>query len=243
MVLIYLLLFVFGLTIGSFLTAYTYRLPRGINFIKGRSFCPSCKKQIAWYDNIPLLSYIYLGGKCRNCKKKLSLRYPLIEASTGLIFVLVFYFFSQCASFQGKTVCSWFSALGSWALPYLLLISVIFIAIFIIDFEFQIIPDSLVFFMFLLTFFMVILFRREEIWELVFVSFAASNFFLILNLITKGRGMGLGDVKLALAGGLFLGFPLTILWVFIGFILGAVVGVFLIFLGKAAFGKQIAFGP
>src|SRR5258708_17197299 len=84
-----LLLFVLGLIIGSFLGALSYRLPRNMSISKGRSICPNCKHQIAWFDNIPLLSYVILLGKCRNCHKKISWREPAIELATGITFAFV----------------------------------------------------------------------------------------------------------------------------------------------------------
>ena len=85
----YSFIFLLGLVFGSFLTSFPYRLLIGELFPKGRSYCPQCKKQINWYDNIPLLSFILLKGKCRSCKKKIPLVYPITELSTGLLFVLI----------------------------------------------------------------------------------------------------------------------------------------------------------
>lgn len=244
-----LLIFLLGLIIGSFITAYTYRYPRGISFVKGRSFCPLCKKKIAWYDNIPLLSYVLLGGKCRNCGKKISPRYPLIELSSGLIFINVYYFFIGCATYvQGTTlytnlVCGWSNALGVWTLPFLLTVVSGLIAIFVIDFEAQIIPDEVVFLLFNVTFLASLNLSGEIFYKNLLVGFGASILLLALNIFTKGRGMGLGDVKLALWGGFFLGFPTVFVWFSLSFVTGAIIGLILIVLGRARFGKQIAFGP
>src|SRR3990172_8718504 len=119
---------ILGLAVGSFLSAYTWRWPRGISIAKGRSICPKCKKQIAWYDNIPLFSYLILGGRCRNCHKKISLRYPLIEFSTAVLFILV------------VNLLGGFGKLGFLLTTSYLLLATILIAIFIIDFENQLIP-------------------------------------------------------------------------------------------------------
>jgi leader peptidase (prepilin peptidase)/N-methyltransferase len=241
------LLGLLGLIFGSFLSAFTYRLPRGMSVAKGRSICPNCKKQIAWYDNIPLLSYVILGEKCRNCGKHISLRYPLIELTTSLLFLFIYYYFSNCIAVQGTSLhggsCFYVNILSVWALPYFLLVGTILLAILIIDLENQIIPDELVFLLFGLTFVIVFSSFTSAFFVSVFTGFAASLFLLGLHLITKGKGMGLGDVKLALFGGLFFGFPLTISWMFISFVVGALVGLFLIVIGKAKFGKHIAFGP
>ncbi len=226
------LLFVFGLLVGSFLSSLTYRYPREEKVSSGRSFCPICKKTIAWHDNIPLLSYIVLKGRCRNCDDKISLRYPLIELSTALSFVFV----------------GWFLVTGNayyighfWTLPYLLFLFTVLIAIFVIDLEHKIIPDSLVYSIFIAT--LVVLFiTSTPLYPHLLAAFGAATFLLLLHLLTGGRGMGLGDVKFALAGGLILA-NLVIVWMFISFLLGAIVGLLLIVLGKAKFGKEIPFGP
>ena len=86
----YLIIFTFGLTAGSFLNCLIYRLEKGEGFLRGRSYCPYCKKTLAWRDLIPVFSFLILKGKCRYCQKKISWQYPLIEISTGLIFLLIF---------------------------------------------------------------------------------------------------------------------------------------------------------
>jgi len=232
-----LLLFIIGAIIGSFLTAYTYRWPRGKSVKKGRSECPGCGKMIAWFDNIPLFSYVFLRGKCRNCGKHISLRYPLIEASTGILFVVITL---QGQAFKGNPFCIWQDVLGWWALPYLFFVGAILVAIY---FEHQLIPDSLIYALFLVTLFLIIAFRMEELYVRMFVAFAAATFFLLLHLVTQGRGMGLGDVKLVLALSLILGWPFTVAWLFLSFVVGAIVGVLLLLVGRAKLGKHIPFGP
>jgi leader peptidase (prepilin peptidase) / N-methyltransferase len=80
---------VFGLVLGSFLNVSIYRIPRDLSLWAPRSFCPECGKQIAWYDNVPLVSYVVLGGKCRNCENRIGLRYPIVELTTAVLFAAV----------------------------------------------------------------------------------------------------------------------------------------------------------
>ncbi len=242
-------IFIVGLVIGSFLTSYTYRWPRGYSAVKGRSLCPHCKRKIAWFDNIPVLSYVFLRGKCRFCRKKISIRYPLIELGTALIFLINFYFFNLCRYnlqnnfYQNNAIiCELQKALGFWALPYLLLFASFLIAIFVIDLEEQLIPDDLVFYLILLAVFAVFL-KNTSPFPYLLSGFGASFFFLFLHLITKGRGMGLGDVKLVVPLSVFLGMPLFVIFLSVSFIVGAIVGIFLISLGRASFGKPVPFGP
>lgn len=242
---IYLLISLFALAIGSFLGAFTYRWPKGMGIFRGRSFCDRCKNKISWFDNIPLLSFFFLKGKCRSCGKKISFRYPLIELSTAVVFTLLFYFYNNnnnnCIS--SSVFCLWEGLLGVWVLPYLLVVAAALIAIFIIDLENQLISDGLVFFLFGLTFSLILLFFPQGLYSRLLVSFLAASFLLLTHLVTRGRGMGLGDVKLALFGGLFLGWPTALIWFFLSFLIGAFVGLALILLGRASFGKKIPFGP
>lgn len=243
------LLFIFGFLVGSFLGAYTYRLPRGERIKAGRSFCPHCKKKISWFDNIPLLSFIALRGKCRKCGKKISWRYPLIELSTAVLFIVFALLLKSCRTplqdsiFKDEAICFWKDILTSVTLPYFLLVISILIAIFVIDLEHQLLPDCLVYILFLVTFFFLIIFSSPTFYLKLLSAFGAALSLLVIHLVTRGRGMGLGDVKLALVGGILLGWPGVLVWLFLSFLIGAVVGVIMIFLGKASFGKQIPFGP
>lgn len=241
----YLLIFVLGLIIGSFTAAFTYRLPRSISITYGRSYCPKCKAQIAWYDNIPLLSYFLLKGKCRNCAKTISFRYPVIELSSGLIFVYFYYFLSLCGypGLKNSIVCLWESRLSDLAFFYLIFLTVILISIFVVDFEHRLIPDQLVFAGIVLNMLVLIFIAPELIYGRFFAGFAAATFLLVLHIVTLGKGMGLGDVKLGILGGLILGPENTVVWLFLSFISGGLVGVIMIMFKKAKFGKQIAFGP
>ncbi|MCH7641071.1 prepilin peptidase [Patescibacteria group bacterium] len=233
-----------GLVVGSFLSAYTYRAPRGKSVKKGRSYCDACKNPIAWYDNIPLFSFIILKGKCRDCNQKISWRYPAIEISTALIFVAITYALANCAiGPRSSDLCIFYGILGAWAMPFLLLVATVLIAIFIIDLEHKIIPDEAVLALFAITVVVFILADTNTLFIRLLAGFLASLFLLLIHIVTRGRGMGLGDVKLALFGGIILDWPQTATWLFVSFVLGSIVGLVLIALKKAAFGKQIPFGP
>lgn len=217
----------FGLVMGSFLSAFTYRFPKNIDFVKGRSFCPKCKAKIGWTDNIPLLSFILLKGKCSKCGKRISFRYPLLEILSALSFLLIYFNYRNNIA----------------DLFIYLFIYLITVSIMVIDFEEGIIPDELNFLGFVVSFFYILLFRNSFIFQHIFWGFALSSFMLLIHLFTKGKGMGLGDVKFALFPGSFLVFPLNLIWLFLSFIIGSVVGIFMILFKKAKFGKPIPFGP
>jgi prepilin signal peptidase PulO-like enzyme (type II secretory pathway) len=224
MVFVYFLIFLFGLVFGSFVNVLVWRLPRKMSIL-GRSICPKCKKKIFWFDNLPLVSYLLLKGKCRNCREKISWRYPLVELASGMGFLALFIFPHPFPSF------------------FLLIIFTIFLAIFVIDLISMIVPDALVFTGILATFVFFIFFDHPDFFVHLFSGFAAAGFLLVIHLLTRGKGMGLGDVKLALLSGFILGYPLSLVWLFLAFLTGAFVGSILILLRKAKFGKPIPFGP
>jgi leader peptidase (prepilin peptidase)/N-methyltransferase len=234
-----LLILLIGLAIGSFLGSYTYRSPRGIKISQGRSFCPRCKKKIVWYDNIPLFSFLLLSGKCRLCQKKISSRYPLIELATALLFLFIY-----LAQPHILNNFPWLTSPHPLFITcYLLLIATLSLAIFVIDLEHQLILDETIFLGYLTTLFFLLYTSPNAFWQHLFAGFLAASSLLFLHLVTKGRGMGLGDVKFALFIGTFLGVPSTISWLFLAFILGALVGVILLGLGQKRLKDRIAFGP
>ncbi|MBU0572267.1 prepilin peptidase [Patescibacteria group bacterium] len=240
------LLVIYGLVAGSFLTAYTYRLPLGKSIKKGRSICPNCKKKIAWYDNVPLLSFLMLKGKCRRCDRKISSRYPVIELMSAVGFVGIYYLLAACGStspLSSNLICSWQTELGILSLPFMLLLFLIVLMIFIIDLEKRIIPDELSLFGLVFVFLSLLLINPSSLYVHLLSGFSAGVFLLSIYILTSGKGMGLGDVKLALFIGTLLGWPWVVVWLFGAFLTGAMAGIILVLIKKISFGKQIAFGP
>lgn len=237
--------FLFGTAIGSFLSAFSYRLLNSESIVYGRSHCDHCREKISWYDNIPLISYILLLGKCRYCGKRIPFRYFITELLCGVLFLILYCAsFSVSAGFQGSEYEKFYLLLG---LPYLaigtIVISVLVI-IYITDLSEMIIPDFLVNILIAVNFFALILSpTSSNYYDHLLGGFVLALFLLILSLVTKGAGMGLGDVKLALALGFVLGLKSGIAWMSLSFIIGAIVGVFLIISGKAKFGMKVPFGP
>lgn len=213
------LVFLVGLVLGSFVNVLVWRIPEGLT-LAGRSFCPNCRKKIAWFDNIPLLSFLLLGGKCRNCQKKISWRYPFMELLFGVLAILLYLKF-------GLTLESVF---------YTLLL-IVLISIFVIDLTHQVIPDELVFAGMAIS----VLFNLS--FGSMLSGFLAAFFLLILHIITKGKGMGLGDVKLAILGGMVVGLNNVFYWLVLAFLTGAVAGCILILAKKSGLKDKIAFGP
>ncbi|MCL4382276.1 prepilin peptidase, partial [Patescibacteria group bacterium] len=184
-----LFFFCFGLVFGSFLNVLIYRLPNSLP-LTGRSFCPKCKKKISWYDNLPLLSFLVLGGRCRHCHFPISWQYPFVELVTGVLTVLSIKYL--VLSRQDLILTTY----------YLILIYAL-IVIFFIDLYHEIIPDEIVYPAIIITL-IFSLYPNILISNLI-SGFLAGLLFLILFLLTSGRGMGFGDFKLAVLMGLFLG--------------------------------------
>ena len=181
-ILFLIFILVAGLVVGSFLSAYTYRAPRGKSVKKGRSYCPACKNTIVWYDNIPLLSFIILKGKCKDCNQKISWRYPVIEISTAVIFVAIAYALANCAiGPRSNDLCNFYGLLGARAIPFLLLVATVLIAIFIIDLEYKIIPDEAVFSLFAITVIVFILAGTNTLFIRLLAGFLASLFLLLIH--------------------------------------------------------------
>ncbi len=219
--------FIFGTCIGSFLNVLIWRLPREKG-VGGRSECPNCKHELAGYDLVPVLSYIFQKRKCRYCEKKISPRYALIEIVTGLFFGLAMYL---------NPVSDWLS----WILlAKLIFVISICIVVFVIDLEHYLILDRVIY----PAIFVVAVFAIAQQTFLVnFLSgvFSALPFFLIW-FFSKGKWMGLGDVKYLLFMGLALGFPSILVGLFLAFTIGAIVGVGLILAGKKEMSSKVPFG-
>lgn len=221
-------LLLLGIITGSFVSAISYRIPKGIGFVKGRSFCDSCKKDLYWYDNIPLLSFFLYLGRSRCCKKQISIRYPLIEIASALGAVLIFFTFG----------------FNTFLIYYpLFLVS---LTIFVIDLEHQIIPDELSLIVFLFGLLNLYVYGSNMgaiLYQSLLSGFVFSLLLLLLHLVTKGRGMGLGDVKLAIGLGLILGFSKGLTWLMLSFLTGGIIASILLISGKAKLKTKIAFGP
>ncbi len=247
------IIFLIGVFIGSFLNVLADRLPRGEAVIKGRSHCEKCRKSLNWYDLIPLLSFVFLKGRCRYCRTPLSLYYPIVELTTGAMFARVFLFL-------GWPHINFITVINVITIIFYLLITSFLIVVFFTDLKYGIIPDKIVFpaIAVSLLFFAFVSFTSKESWllfvqpatfEVGFINHLSSAigacfFFLFLFLITKGRGMGFGDVKFAFLMGLILGFPNIIVSFYIAFLTGAIVGcILIVWKRKKMRGTSIPFGP
>jgi len=230
--------FVLGLCFGSFInmlvyrTAVDYKLEKKKFKVKGekRSFCDYCGRQLEWSENVPILSWLIQKGKTRCCGKKLPVSYPIVELLMGILFLI--YEMMMTPRSGGASVLFIFGLL--------IIVFLVFSAVF--DLKYMILPDFSTIILIVLSFLGVI-FDEANIIPYLLSALVASGFLLILNFFTKGKGMGMGDVKLAIFMGLFLGHPKTIVAFYVAFIVGAIFGLILMILKKANKKSQVPFGP
>ena len=205
--LLYIILFLYGIVIGSFLNVCIYRIPKQENIAKVRSHCMQCDHQLKWYELIPLFSYLLQGGKCRVCKSKISVQYPLIEGANGILYIFIF-------MINGINVDS---------LLYCLLTSTLLV-LSVIDFRTYEIPIGINYFILVLGVCRTAVHYTD--WaNHVIGFFVVSVVLYIIIIATKGRGIGGGDMKMMAVCGLFLGWKEIILAFLLGCIIGSVVHV------------------
>ena len=222
-IIFYIIIFLYGIVIGSFLNVCIYRLPKKENIAKVRSHCMNCGYQLKWYDLVPVFSYLLLGGRCRKCKEKISIQYPVIEALNGVLYCIIFVEYG----FSIET------------LLYALLFSAL-ITLSVIDFRTYEIPLGINIFILALGLVRVVTDYTNWLGYAIGL-FCVSGFLYIIYVATKGRGIGGGDIKLMAACGLLIGWKLVIL----GFVLGCIIGsvIHIVRMKVSGEGHVLAMGP
>lgn len=244
MILIPLFIFAFGLVVGSFLNVVTLRMNTGRSAAKGRSACMRCNKTLAWYELIPVGSFLAQKGKCRSCKEPISFQYPLVELITALVFLVLYNRFIVANMFQTLL----FPA--TTVVPFLFscIIAALLIIIFVYDYRHRIIPDTIVY-PFIVLALLSIAWKTFMVPGFSFAEALVSGIvvgvpFFGLWFFSKGRAMGFGDVKLALGIGWLLGLAQGFAAVLLAFWIGAIVGLGLLALKRHyTMRSEIAFGP
>ncbi|MCR1897974.1 prepilin peptidase [Irregularibacter muris] len=221
-----LLIFILGLIIGSFLNVCIYRIPLGKSIAYPPSICGHCHTRLKPLDLFPVISWMFLRGKCRYCGESIDIRYPFVELFTGILFSLTY----------------WKYSMHFILIPYLLVTAAL-IAITFIDIHHHIIPNSINLFIFA-TFFVFNFSLNFIPWKNAFLgALIGGGFLFILFLFTGGAGMGMGDVKLAGVLGLYLGWTNIILLLLLSFVLGGFFGMLLLALKIKSRKDAISFGP
>lgn len=237
-----IIVFLLGLAVGSFVNALVYRTEQSISIWRGRSMCPECQAELVWHDLIPLASFIARQGKCRYCGKPISIQYPLVELSAGIVFLVVYYFYFES-----------FSPIVFFKILYLFAVSATLVAIFVYDYKHSLIPDIYTYFGLTLAFLAsftlasisgcALAGKFCSVWSSIIGALAAGGFFFILVVGSGERWMGWGDVKLGAFLGAVLGWPNVLVALFAAFCAGAIIGIALMLTGQKKIKSQIPFGP
>lgn len=237
-----LLVFFLGAVVGSFVNVVIERTIAGEDWVKTRSRCDYCKHVIAWYDNIPLLSYMLLRRKCRYCKKRISIQHPAVEFLTGVLFVWWYgigFAFFQLTQKPLTVIQPLF-----W-----LVVGILLLMVLITDLKYMIIPDyavvglGIVALMYRVYLAQAGVMQIQDLWRAILAGVIASLMFLGIHLLTRGAGMGLGDVKFVLVMGWLLGWSRLIVGLMAAFVFGAIVGVGLLITKKKKMRQEVPFGP
>lgn len=222
--------FILGTVIGSFLNVCICRIPAGQSIVSPPSSCPQCGQRIRWYQNIPILSYLFLGGRCASCRTHISLRYPAVEALTGLLFLLTLYSFG----FSTATLVYW------------LLLAALVVITFI-DLDHQIIPDVIslpgIVLGFGGSFLIPWLPWRDSLYGILLGGGLLLTIAWLYEKLAKREGMGGGDIKLLAMLGAFLGWKAILPIVFLASLVGTLIGVPLMLLQRGDSKLAIPFGP
>ncbi|MCX6740978.1 MAG: prepilin peptidase [Candidatus Parcubacteria bacterium] len=228
-IIIYVFSVLLGLTIGSFLNCLVYRLHTH-QTIMGRSFCPLCRKEIAWFDNIPLISFIILGGHCRRCQQRISWQYPLVELITGALFFL--------AAWRLNIFDPRYALL--LARDWLMFFALIFI--FVYDLKYYSIEDVVILPIAVAVFALNLLLKFSWI-NLILSGMGSAIFFLAQYFITRGRGIGFGDFRIGILLGLYFGWPQIALAIFLSYMIGSLVSLALVLLQRKGMKSVVPLGP
>lgn len=237
--------FLFGLIVGSFLNVLIYRHNTGWG-IGGRSKCFSCSKTLTARELVPLFSFLFQGAKCRNCRSKISWQYPAVELSTGILFALSAWHFFSGINIK-HSVFNVLGVLGAVSFFLTLIIMAILVVITAYDLRHKIIPNEYVYLFAIvaLAIRLAIFWQSGFIWLDLLAGPIFATVFASMWLFSKGRWMGLGDAKLVLGIGFFLGFAKTLTALLFAFWVGALVGIFLLFFfpRQTTMKSEIPFAP
>jgi len=226
-----------GLAFGSFTNAWVWRTHAGLSVVKGRSRCPGCKHQLAWYDLVPVLSFVLLRGRCRYCRKPISIQYPLVEAATAVLFGLLYIY--AAPSLNGP--------LGWTNLLILLSITVLLVATFVYDARYMLIPEKFVLPAIALGVLSLGIRGFSTGWEGLMPQLIGLG--VVLSLYTalwyfsRGQWLGAGDIRLVAIMALFLQPKQLVVALFASYLLGAIYGVFVLAKSEKKRGIKVAFGP
>ncbi len=227
------LVFILGTLLGSFTNVVIYRIPRHESLVLPGSRCPHCGKPIQPWDNIPIVSFLILKGRCRSCGYPIAWRYPLVELAAGVLLVLVWLHITSTYGLDSP---------GFVLLEFVVaaVFALMLLAIFFIDLEHRIVPNAISYPGLVLGLLLAI--PQGRLLGVTLAALGAGGFFFLVALVSRG-GMGGGDVKLAAMMGAFLGWPAIAVALMLAFFLGASAGVLIIMFRRGTRKTPIPFGP
>jgi len=241
MIILIITFFIIGLSFGSFINCLIYRFKKN-KTILGRSFCPFCKKKIYWFDNIPIISFFLLKTRCRFCKKKISWQYPLVEIFTGLLFLLPLRHLLSKSGFLFFDEVFLVKVLIEWVIYFVMVFT------FVYDLKYFEIKDSILLFGSLIVIVLGLSLNSEYIFiylKDVFIAILIGVLFFGLQyLFTKGKGIGLGDLRIGIFMGAVLGhWSYLFVALVISYLIGALISLLLIAFKKKNLKSQVPLGP
>lgn len=219
------LFFIFGLIFGSFFNVVGLRIPKKESIVYPNSHCTKCNHELSWFENIPVLSYVFLQGKCRKCKSKISPIYPVMELITGILYALTY----AQLGMQVELVAG------------ILLVSLLVI-ITVSDLAYMIIPDKVLLFFLVCIVILRVFEPLDPWWDALLAAAVGFGILYLLAVVSKG-GMGGGDIKLFFVLGLFLGTKATLMTLFLASVIGAIFGLIQILIQGYEKRRPIPFGP
>jgi len=222
----YVLIFLLGVCIGSFLNAAIFRVHEDKSVWKGRSKCMKCEEPISWYDLVPVLSYLRLRGRCRKCKSVIDWQYPIIEIVTGLFFLIAF----------AVSPDNLFLVVRNWIfISYLVII-------FVYDLRYMYILDRFTIPAIIIAVIINLWIGVVPAWSILLGAFVLGGFFFLQYVISKGVWIGGGDIRMGALMGFMLGFEQGLVAIFLAYVIGATISIFLLMSGKASRKTPIPFG-
>ena len=226
---LYIIIFFLGLALGSFLNSWIWRAHENFKIVNGRSMCPHCRRQLTWYENIPVLSCLFLGGKCRTCKHPIPKHFTFVEIGSALIFLLVAWKILNNPAF---VMALFFRDI---------IFSILLIIIFVYDWMYQEILPQVVWFGALVGLVFNIYLGYSLVSMLIGLS-VAGGFFFLQYAVSSGKWIGGGDVRLGIMMGIWLGWPAVLVALFLSYIVGSVGSLVLLILKKKQLTSRVPFG-
>ncbi len=226
----YFFVFICGLILGSFLNSWIWRTRDNVRFISGRSQCVWCGRKLTWWENVPLVSFLALKGRCRTCRKPIPRHYLAVELCSALLLSLVAWQYVRLPLFN------------AWELWRDVFFLTILIVIFVYDSLYHLILSRLIWSGVVIGGLINYLFLRFTLGDMALGALLAGGFFLFQFLLSRGRWIGGGDVRFGIMMGVWLGWKSTLVALFVSYVLGAVVALVLLATKRRGWGSEIPFG-